>query len=174
MSFEQLLSGVSDDALRAVAIHWNEARGQRRMPGWPDIRPGAIVRQLPIVWSWKYDRETGAFVGRLAGEEIVEAFGESLRGKTAEEFFRNRGGETIIARHRQVVLAPCYFHGTGAVFAHAGRIVVGERIILPLAADGENADGILGATVYRYLKQGLEGSTGGANLSDESGTYVAL
>ncbi|MGB5949293.1 MAG: PAS domain-containing protein [Parvibaculum sp.] len=172
MSFEQLLSGVSEGALRAVAIHWNEARGQRRMPGWPDIRPGAIVRQLPIVWSWKYDREADLFVGRLAGEEIVEAFGESLRGKTAEEFFRNRGGEAIVARHRQVVLMPCYFHGTGAVFAHAGRIVVGERIILPLAADGETPDGILGATVYRYLKPASD--AGGANLTDESGTFVPL
>lgn len=175
MSFEQLLGRISNGSLRVVAEHWNEARAARRMPGWSDIRPAAIVRSLPIIWSWKYDRASDQFVGRLAGEEIVHAFGENLRGRTAEEFFRDRGGETIIARHRRVVTEPCFFHGAGAVFAHAKRIVRGERIILPLAEDGENGDGVIGATIYNVKDDAGNGPMREGNLAvEEQGEFIAL
>jgi hypothetical protein len=39
--------------------------------------------------------------------------------------------------------------GPGALFARSGGNGLGERIVLPLAADGWRADGVLGATVYR-------------------------
>jgi hypothetical protein len=55
----------------------------------------------------------------------------------------------IFARHKRVVTEPAFSHGSGPVFTHARRYGTGERIILPLAADGVRSDGILGATVYR-------------------------
>ena len=173
MAFDELLSRTSDSALRDVANHWNEARGARRMPGWSDISPRAIARHLPLIWSWKYDAATDVFVGRLAGEEIVQAFGENLRGKTGEEFFRNRGGEVLLARHRRVVTEPAFYHGHGAVFSHARRIVMGERIILPLADDGVHGDGILGATVYRFLQENA-GDDVDEDYAAEKGEFIPL
>lgn len=173
MAFDELLSRISDAALRDVAIHWNEARGARRMPGWPDISPRALARHLPLIWSWKYDPATDVFVGRLAGEEIIQAFGENLRGKTAEEFFRNRGGEALISRHRRVVTEPAFYHGQGAVFSHARRIVMGERIILPLAEDGEHGDGIVGATIYRFTHNDEGGDTS-EDYAAEKGEFIPL
>ncbi len=174
MAFDELLRRISDGALRDVAIHWNEARGQRRMPGWSDISPRAIARHLPLIWSWKYDALTDLFVGRLAGEEIVQAFGENLRGKTAEEFFKDRGGEAVIARHRRVVTEPACYHGQGAVFSHARRIVTGERIILPLAEDGEKGDGILGATIYSFTDIGDDGGNASEDYAAEKGEFIPL
>jgi hypothetical protein len=152
MSLDRLLALVSEPALIDVARHWDAARAGRPMPGWSRIEPRAIARHLPIVWSWRHDPESGALIGRLAGEEIVAALGESLRGKRDEAFWEGRGGDAIVARHRRAVSEPCLVHGRGPVFAHAGRHGVGERIILPLAEDGERADGILGATVYRFVE----------------------
>jgi hypothetical protein len=38
--------------------------------------------------------------------------------------------------------------GHGLVFRHLARYGTGERIMLPLADDGEHGDGMLGATEY--------------------------
>ena len=47
-----------------------------------------------------------------------------------------------------MVFEPAFYRSKGLVFIHLDRYGIGERIMLPLAADGENGDGILGATIY--------------------------
>lgn len=141
------------------------------MPAWSDIRPQAIARHLPSIWSWKLDPQTGILIGRLAGELIVNALGESLRGKTGEEFFKDRGGDAVIARLTRVVREPCFYHGSGSVFVHAHRAVQGERIIMPLSDDGETADGMIGMTIYdaaEHMQQGV------GDLQSEVGTFIPL
>ena len=149
MGFRDFLASVEDPRLRAVAQHWDQARGARLMPAWGEIDPTAMAHCLPIVWAWKYDRASDRFTGRLAGEDIQAAFGgKSLRGAKMEEFFKDFDYPNIFARHRRVVTEPCFAHGKGRVFAHAHRVGVGERIIMPLSEDGQHGDGLLGATVY--------------------------
>lgn len=148
MSFENFLRAIEAPALRDIALHWNAARGTKRMPAWKDIKPEAIAPYLGIIWSWIYDRDTDSFTGRLAGEDIIAAFGQTLRGKPMAVFFARMHYETIFARHRRVVTEPAFAHGQGAVFIHADRYGQGERIIMPLASDGIQGDGIFGATVY--------------------------
>lgn len=141
------------------------------MPAWADIRPHALARHLPSIWSWKYDAEAGHLIGRLAGELIVNAFGESLRGKSDIEFFKDRGGSAIIDRHMRVMRQPCFYHGAGEVFAHVNRAVRGERIILPLAEDGATGDGIIGMTVYNFPEILPPGA---GDLHSETGAFIPL
>ncbi|MBI1245133.1 MAG: PAS domain-containing protein [Alphaproteobacteria bacterium] len=148
------MTRIESRRLREIAAHWDEVRSGRLMPGWSHIDPVAIARHLPIVWSWKYDRAADRFTGRLAGEEINNAFGRSLRGADMAEFFRDADFDGIFARHRRVARGVCLAHGHGQVFSHARRVGIGERIILPLAEDGTNGDGIFGATVYRLAPPG--------------------
>ncbi len=148
MSFMDFAAVIESRALRDVALHWQAARGGRRMPGWRDIDPAAIAPYLGIVWSWKYDRGSDSFTGRLAGDEITRAFGKDLRGKKMEDFFAGWQYDRIFARHKRVVTEPAFAHGSGPVFIHAERYGIGERIIMPLAADGIRGDGIFGATIY--------------------------
>jgi len=154
MSFENFLSAIEAPALREIARHWRAARGTRRMPGWRDIDAIAIARHLPIVWSWKYDRDTDRFTGRLSGEDINAVFGKSIRGVAMKEFFADWQYDLIFARHKRVVVEPAFARGSGPVFIHARKYGSGERIILPLADDGVHGDGILGATVYQVLPAG--------------------
>lgn len=148
MSFKDFRAAIETPALQNVAEYWQSARGAKRIPAWKDIDPVAIAPYLGIVWSWRYDRGSDSFTGRLAGDEITRAFGKDLRGKRMEEFFADWQYETIFARHRRVVTEPAFAHGTGPVFIHAERYGFGERIIMPLAMDGVTGDGIFGATVY--------------------------
>jgi len=148
MSFKDFMAVIEAPALRSVALHWQAARGARRMPAWKNLDPAAIAPYLGIVWSWKYDRISDSFTGRLAGDEITRAFGKDLRGKAMADFFAGWQFDLIFARHKRVVSEPAFAHGSGPVFIHAERYGVGERIIMPLAADGMNGDGVFGATIY--------------------------
>ena len=43
---------------------------------------------------------------------------------------------------------PELFREHGPIYAHLGSACAGERIALPLADDGENGDGLIGATHF--------------------------
>lgn len=154
MSFADFFARIESPALRQVAAHWRDTRGQRPMPGWKQIDPTAIAQHLPIIWAWRYDRAADRFVGRLAGDAITMAFGRRMRGAPLHEFFAGRDPDEIARRYRRIVDEPALMYCDGQVFKHAGRVGVGERIGLPLADDGERTDGILGATTYT-LPNGL-------------------
>lgn len=120
MSFVVFLAAIEAPALRHVALNWQAARGAKRMPGWKDIDPVTIAPYLPIVWSWKFDRRTDSFTGRLSGEEINAVSGKSIRGIPMNEFFADWQYERIFARHKRA-REPAFARGTGAKFIHARR-----------------------------------------------------
>jgi len=149
VSFQAFFDSIEGPELRAIAAHWDAARAGRRMPAWGDIDAVAIGRHLRFVWSWKYDRASDSFTGRLAGEEIVRAFGKSPRGLPMTEFFTPDVYEIFFPWHRRIVVEPAFLRGTGLIYNRVGRNFTGERIMMPLADDGALGDGILGASLYR-------------------------
>ena len=148
MSFVSFYDSIVSPDLQAIAAHWNDARGTRRMPAWGEIDPVAIGRRLRHVWAWKYEPDIGQFVCRLAGEEIVNAFGKSPRGRAMTEFFAPEVYRDFLPWHERVMREPALLHGAGKVYSRVDRNFTGERIMLPLAEDGTHGDGIFGATVY--------------------------
>jgi hypothetical protein len=148
MSFEAFERAIVSDELKSVARHWNEARGTHKMPAWVDIKPNAIAAQLPIVWAYKYDPATDSFTGRLAGERITAIFGKSIRGLPMTDAYPGSEYPALFARTKRVVVEPAFMRGHGIVFRHLNRTGTGERIVLPLADNGEQGDGVIGATEY--------------------------
>jgi len=151
---ERALQTISSPSLREILLYWDSLRRGRPLPGWRDIDPVDLRHHLPIVWAWKYDRAADLFTGRLAGEAITAVFGESLRNRSLEDFFKDRCPEDIREQFHRVVDEPALYVGRGAVFDYAGRYGSGERIIMPLADDGTYADGLLGATTYAFARSG--------------------
>jgi hypothetical protein len=149
MDFLAFCDSLSAPSLKAVALHWNAARGSKMMPAWTDIRPQAISAQLSIVWSFKYDRTTGIFVCRLAGDRIAQIFKKNLRGVSLAEVQPADSFEAINAILMRVLREPAVYRGGGRVFKQDDHYLTGERIILPLSADGETGDSVLGATDYK-------------------------
>jgi hypothetical protein len=148
MSFKDLENATQSDVLRELLRHWDEVRGDRRMPGWNDIKPAAIKSALPLVWSWKYDRASDRFTGRLVGDRIHKLFGANNAGRSIEDCFPPNYCVVITALFKRIVMTPELFHERGPVYAHLGSACSGERIALPLAEDGVNGDGLIGATYY--------------------------
>ncbi len=151
MSFQEFEQAIMSPALKHVAEHWNNARGARAMPSWNDIQPSQIAAELPIIWSYKYDRTADAFTGRLAGDQIAKIFGKSFRGIPMAEIYPDKDFWRLFVRSKRVVCEPALYRGEGMVFSHVDHYGHGERIMMPLASDGIVGDGILGATKYQSV-----------------------
>ncbi len=151
MSFPVFEQAVVSPALKQVALYWNEVRGSRAMPSWSDIRPSKITAELPIIWSYKYDRTADAFTGRLAGDQIEKVFHKTFRGSPMSELYREDEFPHMFARFKRAVCEPALYRSEGMVFRFADHYGHGERIMLPLADDGVAGDGIFGATKYNSI-----------------------
>jgi hypothetical protein len=149
MDFTDFEKSIQSTNLKAIARHWNEARGGRLMPAWQDIKPARIAGQLPIVWSYVYDHGTDEFTGRLAGDRIVQVFHKPIRGQSLKDVHPAETFPWIQGMLRRVVTESMAFHSAGPVYKQRNRFELGERIVLPLGASGLAGDGVLGATEYQ-------------------------
>jgi hypothetical protein len=146
--FAAFFTQIEAPSLRDIVGHWNEVRAGRRMPAWQNIDPVAIAVHLPIVWSWRYHRDTEQFVGRLIGQTVADLFGKSIRGVKMEDYFQGKVYDAVYSRCHRVVTEPCFSRDHGNIFHYRDRLGTGERIMMPLADDGIHADGVFGATAF--------------------------
>jgi len=149
MSIEQLLAYAREPSLHEIVRYWDKARGSQRFPAWHDIDPVELAPHLPILWAWRWDEAQQTFIGRLAGEAILDALGPGFRGARIEDFLTGERGLIVKSRYLRIIREPAAMCNQGDVFALSGRTGVGERVVLPLAEDGEHPDGVFGGTVYR-------------------------
>ena len=164
----ELLGVIASDSLKAVAAHWFEARGNKSIPSWNDLNPKAIAKQLPLVWSLKYDPTTKAFTGRLAGDRIARLIRKNFRGLPLEQAQTPAAFGAMEPLLNRVVTEPAIYLGSGNIFQHENAFLAGERLLLPLATNGTDPDGLLGATEYR---QGENIATGIQPAIDKSSWF---
>jgi hypothetical protein len=150
MNFEAFRNSITSPALQAVAAHWDAARGDQMMPAWQQLRPARIAAQLPIIWAYRFNRQTCEFVGRLAGDRIARHYGKNFRGIRLEALHAPEVLPAIVANMRRVVEGPALYRCSGKLFRQRDRTGTGERIMLPLAGDGVHGDGLIGASDYEY------------------------
>ena len=150
MIYDKFLASVSSPALRTVVQHWNDARGARIMPGWENLKPSAIVGQLSMIWVFKYDRASGEFIGRLAGDRISRSFECNFRGVPLKELHTAEAYPAIYEHALRMVQAPALSYCQGTLFRQRDRLGIGERVTLPLSSDGVTCDGAIGASDYVY------------------------
>jgi hypothetical protein len=151
MSYSDFEASIKSSALQHVAAHWDEARQSRSMPSWPNINPAKIAAHLSIVWSFRYDADTGEFTGRLVGEHIARHIGKDFRNLRLDEAYPPDAFVWAAPLFKRVVTEPALYAHLGIAFTQLDRPGAGERIVLPLSSDGITADGVLGATVFDHL-----------------------
>jgi hypothetical protein len=146
--FENFIAGIESKALRAIAGHWNDVRGRKPMPGWNDISSSALAPYFKILWAFTFNRQSGEFVGRIAGRQIKDWFGTGFSGHKLSDIHPPHMVTETHALLTKVVTLPAAGRTSGRLATVGGHTITGERIALPLATDGTNADGILGASDY--------------------------
>jgi hypothetical protein len=147
-AFSGFLARIRFPTLMHVARHWDHARGQRLAPAWSNLDPAAIKLELSVVWSWRYIAAEKQFVGRLAGQTIVDLFGKTIRRVKMEDFYTGDTYRDVYERNLRVIDDPSFSRDHGRVLRHGDADWFGERIMMPLSEDGVTCDGVLGATSF--------------------------
>jgi hypothetical protein len=147
-SFESFLSRIESQALRAVAQHWHEVRGKNLMPSWADLTSPAFSPYFKMLWGFQYDREAKQFRGWLAGHKLRKWVDDDFCGGQLKDHAPLPSYQQIHEQLTRIVTIPQAVRSSGQLFIVDDLAVTGERIALPLAADGTNADGVFGASDY--------------------------
>lgn len=151
----------NDPILGKALAYWRRKRGDRMMPARRDVDPTEIPSLLPHLQLIEVC-DGPRFRYRLVGTSIVEAFGQDYTGKFVDEQFagdRRRFIEeiykTVCAERRPMFLRNKYTTARNVD-------MVASRLYLPLAADGEHVDIILGACIFDFGGSTLAGGWGSA------------
>jgi hypothetical protein len=147
-NFENFLSRIESQALRAVAQHWHEVRGKNLMPSWADLTSPAFSPYFKMLWGFQYDREAKQFRGWLAGHKLRKWVDARFNGGLYQDLAPPQNYEETQQYLTRIVTASQVFRTSGRLFIVNDIAVTGERILLPVAADGKNADGVFGASDY--------------------------
>lgn len=152
----EAIGRIRSPAVRAAFDFWFAFREQGRFPSFDDVDPAAIKEALPYLWVLRYDRASGRFTYRIAGEEINRFYRRNLSGKPVDGLMAPELAEAFQGRARRVIENACVLHLVGKVYRSAGYEAVGERIYLPLSPARNDDGGVLGITDAR-----------GHNIKDE-------
>jgi hypothetical protein len=146
--FLEFKQRIASAALLAIVDHWRQARRTRPMPAWSELSPSGLAPHFKRLWAYRYDRGADEFTARLAGNRAMVGFGKSFRGTPLKDIHPPHIFELAQAHMLKVVTGPMAYYCSGKLFRVGSEVVEGERIMLPLASDGHNGDGLLGATDF--------------------------
>lgn len=137
-----------DSRMKALFAYWDGLRGSRAMPARADIDPAAIPGLLPYIFMYGVARD-GGYTIRLVGEEVVSFVGRNATGSPAGAIMPPRSAEVIVAILDAVSQerAPKFRAGK-AHWLVAKNHRDYEACFLPLSADGDNVNIVLGGVVF--------------------------
>ncbi len=144
---------VEDARLRMLVEHWLDAAGDDAMPARTAIDPAKLKPVLPIVWLCDYLPEAATLRYRLAGDEINSLYRRNLRGVEMHTIFPEGRKAAPFNRVLAVARDGVVLHARGNVYTSREISGRGERIVLPLAADGRTPDSLIGATALHWPRE---------------------
>lgn len=109
---------------------------------------------LRYTWLYRFEPTLGDFICLVAGEDIKRAWGgDSIKGKLLYEIVGEEDHSLFLERWHAVIETPLVQYGTKNERLSNQALWRAERLILPLAADGERADHVIGVSLYRLASQ---------------------
>lgn len=136
-----------------IIEHWRAiAPAPGRLPGRQHFDPIAVPDLLPHLWLIDVERRPALrFRYRLIGTALIEAGVPMRRGDYFDEVTNQPAREEVASTLQSVVSDRRldWRRGTPKV-AHAKHVSELERVMLPLAADGETVDMLLGLTLFYW------------------------
>ncbi|HTW53658.1 MAG TPA: PAS domain-containing protein [Stellaceae bacterium] len=148
ISEASFIDAPRDSRIKALFAYWNGVRGERKMPARADIDPAAIPRLLPHVFMYGVSSD-GGYTIRLVGEDVVSFVGHNATGSPAGTIMPPRSAEVIVkildaVTNEQV---PKFRAGKAHWLAAKSHRDY-EACFLPLSADGESVNVVLGGVVF--------------------------
>ena len=142
---------IRDPRLKGLLDYWHSLRGDMALPRYRDVDPIAIPKLLSHVWCWSYDAEKSDFIGRLAGESVLEVFGSrEMRGLSLNDFAEPELAAILRERYLRVVQEPAIAHFIGVVRLQNDISIPVERLALPMCDRTAESRVIMGLSLYEW------------------------
>ncbi|WP_119419397.1 PAS domain-containing protein [Desertibaculum subflavum] len=146
-------------ALHRLYAYWQAKRGGAFAPSRTAIDPAEIRDLLPFVVLADVVGTPPRFRIRLAGTHVVEAYGEEVTGRYADELDFNGIGPEVLAALQAVVRSGRPGLVRRDFVKQDGRPLRYERLVLPLSSDGVTVDKLFGGAVLEQLTEPPAGVT---------------
>ena len=161
---DDLIGPDAPQQMRAFVRHWDGLRGSNLLPAYRAVDPLDIPWALSRIYI--VEARDGDFVYRLAGEDIADRYNQSLKGKRISDLFSDPSAAGIRKRWQRVIEAPSgYYSYTQHMSIHQS-VVTARRVLLPLGADGQTADHLMGFTVFDETPSGQDPFSNGLTTKD--------
>lgn len=139
---------ASPEAIQLLDI-WESLGKGSIPPGRDALRPERFPALLPDVWLMDYLPETRELRYRLEGASIRARYDESLIGKTLKDVVAPDALEKVERYFLACVERPAICMAVGRLYHEWHQPGYGERVLLPLFAEDETADGLIGITICK-------------------------
>lgn len=147
-SVEARLAGA-DTRIFVFLQAWRMARGDLVMPLRNAFDPMTVRGLLPYLWIYRFDPDRDDYVVRLAGEEINNAWGRSIKGLTMREVVGDQDYPIMRERWDTILGTPLIHYGASSERLSALDTRRAERMLTPLADNDGTPNHILGISLYR-------------------------
>jgi hypothetical protein len=137
--------------IRALTDYWLRIRPAAGLPGRRHFDPVDIPDLLANIFLIDVAPGAADFIYRLVGSRVVEFFGADFTGKSFQSAFIRPNAAHAYRDLRETVRLrqPRWRRGKTA-FVPSREYTEIERVYLPLAADGETVDMVLGMLLARF------------------------
>jgi hypothetical protein len=136
------IDGPRHPALQTLYNYWLAKRGARAMPARADISPADLKPLLPDIMIWG---AVSPYPVRLAGDNIVRFVGRNNTGKPATEGMAPEASQGMTALMELVIQSKTPRFRLGKAYWTPEKSYRNfEACFLPLSADGETVDMVLG------------------------------
>ena len=136
-----LLTRIEDPRLTALLGYWLELFRSGGIPPRRRIDPGRLKAALPMVWICDYSAIDDRFVVRLVGAQVERMYRDNIVGRSMQDLYSPDQWPVVAERMLRLVREPCILYLSGAIYGFSGGTGRGERLMLPLASDGQTVDG---------------------------------
>ncbi len=152
MSFEPIASDVfplgTDKRIFQALDVWRAARKGKLVPRKRDIDPIAMPGLLRYAYIFFAEPHSDQITCLLAGEDINDAWGGPIKGKTLEDIYGDEDYVVLKQRWRMMLDEPLILYGKKTEHYRRRFAWSAERLIMPLTSSGDEPDHAFGITLY--------------------------
>ncbi len=134
--------------MRRLYEHWQAIHPDQGLPGRQHFDPLQVPQLLSWIWLVDVHREPLRFKFRLYGTQHIPPSGGDHTGKWIDEAYPNFVTSDVYADYVLVAEQGVPSYRKGNASYHAPEYKELERVMLPLATDGQTVDMIMAITVY--------------------------
>ncbi len=145
---------IKDEKLRKLYDYWRGKHHNDRLPSRTDIDPVEIPNLLNNIALFRVVGDGEDFVFDLAGAQIEEVHGYSLKGVAISEQRTSLEVTPAVEQYREVAreAEPRYREGDLKPFGK--EYWASKRLLLPLSSDGKKVDTVLAGAVFWPARAG--------------------